>query len=187
MPENAKNPLRVNAFPPPQATTVVDLYEYRGDLNRLICQICEMTPAQLRTARFNADATAAVKAQRDDLRSIIQDFLRLARAELADSTQCGQRRRSITSKSGSGNFLTPLTTNANGRTCRPKKPRPNREHDISFAGKWGYSFDEQIYHGAFAAKGQAIAEGMNEPDERSLFSRPVPIPSRPKTLSTVGT
>ena len=87
MPENAKNPLRVNAFPPPQATTVVDLYEYRGDLNRLISQICEMTPAQLRTARFNADATAAVKAQRDDLRAIIDDFLRLAHAETNDPTQ----------------------------------------------------------------------------------------------------
>ena len=63
----------------PPRTTVVDLDEYRGDLNRLVSQILAMPPAQIRTARFHAEATAAAKAQRDDLQSIIEDFLRLAR------------------------------------------------------------------------------------------------------------
>jgi hypothetical protein len=74
-------------FPPGPKLSVVNLDDYRGNLKIAIDLVLFLSPAELRNYARNAIGLLAARAQRDDLRSIIQDFLRLARAELADATQ----------------------------------------------------------------------------------------------------
>ena len=79
MPANTQNPDEINAFPPPRKMTLI-LDEFRNDLREVLNELLGLTPGEVRLASFGIEALQAAKAQRDDLRGIIHDFLRLARA-----------------------------------------------------------------------------------------------------------
>ena len=71
---------------PLSLATLTALNKYRADLSNIFNGVLGMSLDELRDFPLRWDALKIARAQRDDLRELISQFLRLANAELNDET-----------------------------------------------------------------------------------------------------